>query len=650
MNKTIKIIITVSVFTLIVLYFLRACDGRTIVHGTDCEKFNSVLLTKTEEYFMNNLPLTDGDMKVATVDDLISENYLTLSDLSKVGTSCTGNVFVGKSGINYYYSSDVVCGTCSTGGLYKEWSDYQDTLPNLINKNSQVQVGMFYNYGTGQLKFSDWSDWALTLDAIKEPQIPEGASIVDTEKEEKTQYSYREGSYKWYKLTQPSLEYYGNGKYYETIPAPGYTKDTQTKKVSRTEVSQSKSELTSKLTGLEYSPITTTPGYILQTPEYIYSYVKSTQTCSKYKPLVKCYKSTTITVNCYTFDADAVISACQNKSNCKIFSCTKLLCPNSNWTLVGNSCHSTTYIKYRCSQGTLISNYCHLTGRPKGSCPSGWSEVPYNSFLVTCRILADPYCTAGTYSAIGKYCFTSVSGQEVSYGYTYDKKTYYNDGGTVVQGSCPSGYTEESTGKNSSTCATYSTTNTTYYLKKDGTEVTDLSKAEYISETDFAKLGKTSYSKDTSKVKYTPAATYKEGNCPSGTNSSNCSAISLYKADVYSYKWYKTSSAEKTWYNNGEYLAKSPGSGYQADTATAKWGNWSEFSDKEVKASSMVEVKTQILKRIRKSYLIFDKLYFPEFLPLDEFEKQVGKTLAELSKDTKITIVKKIMYKYRTLK
>lgn len=45
-----------------------------------------------------------------------------------------------------------------------------------------------------------------------------------------------------------------------------------------------------------------------------------------------------------------------------------------------------------------------------------------------------------------------------------------------------------------------------------------------------------------------------------------------------------------------------------------------------------------------------ETLILDNFLPLDEFETKVGKTVEELSKDTTLTVQTKPMYQYRILK
>ncbi len=677
MNKAVKVLITLGVFTLVVLYFVQACGNNKPV-GNACENFNSLLMQKTEEYFSNNLPQEDGDVKTASIIELVNVGALTLSDLESIGTTCSGNVYVGKSGDNYYYSNDVTCGTCTTGNLYTSWSEWQDILPNIINENSQVQVGMFYNYGKGELKYTDWSEWALNIDEIEEPVLPTGVTIANTEKEEKTQYSYRDGSFKWYKLTG-GTEYYSNGKYYETSPASGYSKDTSTKTLSRTTaINTSKTSLTSSLAGLDYDVVTTT-AYKTLTPRYIYSYNKPTG-CTAYKPLYKCYNITgSYTQDCYTSSSATALSACNaqsNVKNCAVKTCSTTSGGTWDYNFVygiqaGNilglgetSCItrcsgvSTNYSS--CSKTALKT--CLLSGNVSYSrCYSGiqvyWASSYASTYFLykTC----DYKLSSGVivhYPSCDLYqCDMSKTNSggttTYTYGYTYDTVSYYNGGATYTSCSDKTGYTNaEATGTYSTTeCTSAATTTyTTYYLKSDGTSTTIKSQADYLSDSEYSALGSlgSNYSKTSDSS--SSGGTYVEGTCPGGVSSSTCSQVTAYKAKVYKYKWYKTTSSTKTWYNDGEYSATGP-SGYQPDTSSAQWGEWSTFSDTKVTATSTRQVKTQIMKRIRKSYMGSGTLYLENFLPLGEFETKVGKTLAELSQDTSLVIQKKIMYRYRTL-
>lgn len=657
MNKTVKVVITLTVFTLVVLYFLQACGGVKSV-GNSCTNFNQVLLTKTAEYFNDNLPSEEGTIKAATISELIAGNKISLTDLKEVGTDCSGNVYVSRSGGDYYYSTDVTCGTCSTSNLYTAWSDWTDTLPSLLNSNSQIQTGMFYNYGKGELEYSDWSDWALNLEDIKGPTLPEGVTVANTEKEEKTQYSYRDGSFKWYKLTGAE-EPYNKGEYLESSPGSAYSKDTTTKKVSRPATNTSKSTLTSSLNGLVYDAISSTTGYRMQTPKYIYTYNKPTS-CSAYKPYVKCYKTTgTYTLPSCTYntsaEARAACNAQSNVKNCDVSPCSTTVggsTYDASRVRVGSFTYACYYASFsstatiECSGagGTYLMN-CVEDSTYCGSTTKKWKCRQSCATEYTCP-------SGGTLS--GSTCVIAGT-TTYTYKYTNDVIEYKNSGQLFVQGTCPTDYSlEEVTSSPSPECVSGSTIYTPFYLKADGTETTNKSLATPLSDAQFESLlgqGKgINYSKSMSDVSYEASGNYAEGTCPSGTKGTTCSEVPLYKTTVYKFKWYKSSTSSKTWCNDGEYLTKSSASGCQPDIASANWGEWSEFSDTKVNSTTTRQVKTQIMKRIRKSYMGSGNFYLDDFLQLDEFEAKVGKTLAELSQDTSLIIQKKIMYKYRMLK
>lgn len=705
MSKTTKMIITIAVFILVILYFIVACEGPIKTDSSlACKKFDNQLTLKAAEYFADNLP-QNYEIRSASINELIMGGFISLSDLEEIGTTCGGKVSVTNISGKYYYSNDVTCGTCSTSSLYADWTDWNEDLPNIVGTKMQVEFIKYYNYGTSDAKYSNWSDWALDSTKISEPTLPSNVEVIDTETEEKTQYSYRDGAFKWYKVSSNATYYGGDNAYYATAPANGYSKLESSKKViETTSAYSSEAALKSALSGKTYDVVTVN-GYQTGTPRYSYSKaVTPEKECITTSPLYKCYTNVQTGTNytcsqqiesqsCIYDSSSTAVTACQTAggSNCEAVGCAASL-----WTyhfefsfikngILYDDCTleaktATNYSLSTCEISTVFKDL--LTNSQYGYNAGGvsihnckWNSkngfltkyIYYNSSssatnyvnlkggtIDTCYT---NYNWARAETAYEKYSYKYINylyNQTSCDGYTLVSstpimtKTYYNSGTTYT--SCPSGYTSEATG--TTTCTKWSSPSPiTYYLNSSGYQTTNINEAGYFTDAEFAALGNrgTGYSKTSSYVtNWNGTSTI--GSCPSGTNSTNCRSVTMYQGKVYGWRWYKLTSGAKEYYNDGEYLAKSPGSGWEMDKSTARWGEWSEFGDTKLTATTTREVKTQKLIRIRKSYIDPNTLKLEEWLPLVEFEAKVGKTLEELKKDSKIKIQTKIMYRYRTLK
>lgn len=729
MSKTVKILITLGVFTFIILFFTKSCTNgeKPIVEGnSECERLNEILKVRAQDYFQDKLPIEDGVMKSETVQTLIDERVLTSKDLSEVGTSCTGNAYVGKSGTKYYYSHDINCGACTSSDLYSSWSEYSPTAPDTSKGNTQVELSLFYNYSDAAAKYTEWTDWVEKSDTKTSPVVPSGVQVLDTETEGKTQYSYRDGTFKWYRLTG-GTSYYGGGAYYETRPASGYEKETETKTLARTiGPSVNRSDITSQTSGREYELKTSTQ-YRTATPKYIYSRTVTSNgscasrnyTCNYSVPTYRCYylQSGTTTYNCtsntqsssgcyYNSSSDA-LNACSNAGylNCAAYSCTEssesgpyVYSLSFNWKSTSGITYScavrgctlpTLYTNSTCrgsyggSNQVSVQN-CMLNGSPstRRCSYNGTNYTACWSSGSSCNLIIGGYGTISNCSA----SYTS-SGTTSTYGYKYyDQQnglsspisgyncTPVTSGSStkvyspnVISGSesCPSNYpyketystttgtkTVTSCGSECTSCTEGSCTNynqniETRYLKSNGGYTTNINEAAYLTEEEKNKLGASSYTK-TSKVEYN-WSNWTNGSCPGNTETSTCKMQTLYSADIYKFKWFKTSASTKTMCNDGAYSASSPASGCKIDTSSAKWGSWSEYGDEKIDSTDTREVRTKVLKRMRTSYLSADSLKLEEYLPLSEFETKMGKPLSELETDTNISIQKKVYYKYRTL-
>ena len=118
MRKIIKLIITIIVYILVVLYFLAVLIVNNPRSNKVCKNFDVVLSNAIESYFASSLPQKNGDTLKVTTEELISKGLLTLTDLQDVGTKCSGEAFVTKMNDQYYYYNDVKCGSCSIDNIY----------------------------------------------------------------------------------------------------------------------------------------------------------------------------------------------------------------------------------------------------------------------------------------------------------------------------------------------------------------------------------------------------------------------------------------------------------------------------------------------------------------------------------------------------
>ena len=687
MNKTTKHAITITVYALVALYFLVFLfngKGFGPTKNTACSNFEQALSSKIESYFITLLPQTNGTSVKVTVEELIAKGYITLEDVENIGTSCSGTAHVVKAGDRYYYYNDISCGECSIDNMYTAWSGWEDTLPSFGKKKYQVMVSLLYNYSSSEEKWTAWSEWGESIDKIKAPEIPVGVEIINTETQEKQQYRSREASYQWYKLSS-NTEYYNNGAYSVSAPS-GYERLDSTKRQSRiTKAYETKTELKQK-ENVKDEDIVTVNGYRVKTPKYIYSYttesslVEDKTSCEEQVTKYICYKTTdqTYSVADVSTDQATALSTCKAQqpswaSTCTTYqSSTSTSCP-SGYTPDGSSCTKTYHgtHKYRTQGSSYEENICdsqktepcYLCKNSNASSCTGtkhgtWQRCKStgnNTWWVTFNCQVWHVCDSGdTLQSDYITCkSTKTPTTTIKYGYKYTVTTRTDS--TDYYTTCPSSYPNRDTSKSKVECTKYKTNvvpGTTYYVKANGGTTTNKSEAAYLSETEFNNLKKT----NTSLSKYVKTGSpmysyqtdyYVEGNCPSG---STCDTKTLYKAIIYEYKWFKVGPSTKTMCNNGNYSSSSPASGCTKDESTVKWGEWTEYSDKEIKKTSSNEVETKKLIRYRRSYVNSKDLINKEWYPYEEFEEKTGKKIDDLRRDSKINLQEKIVYKYRIKK
>ena len=193
MNRILKYVITALVVILIIVYFVFT-GGKVL---RPCKSYDETLNEGIVEYFSNNLPQTNGEVSKVSIDDLISQGYVSLKVLNKIGNSCEGFAYATKDDGDYYYYNDISCGSCSTDEIYTNWSDWVEKLPN--KKNMQVIAAEGYNYSISGIRYGNWSEWLELIKKDSSEEEDTDESIVLKETETKEVYRYREALYKWYK-------------------------------------------------------------------------------------------------------------------------------------------------------------------------------------------------------------------------------------------------------------------------------------------------------------------------------------------------------------------------------------------------------------------------------------------------------------------
>lgn len=714
MNKIAKIAITSIVFLLIIIYFIIFRGPKKLSSNTYCLDFNKVLSARSEEYFKNYLPASNGEVKVANIQDLIGAGFITIEDLKNIGNICSGNIYITNIENRYYYYNDVKCGDCNIENLYLTWSNWSDYLAN-ITADSHVMTDIYYNYGIEEKKITDWSQWGLDVTKLEVQNLPGEAEVINTESENKKQYSYRDGEFKWYKIEGGTKEYYNNGAYFEKNSSNEYTKEISSKTTSRTKTYLTETELKKDLIGLTYdyskakeyqNPTTTRYRYKMQVNEC----AKTTYTCTykanetKYKCCANLYtcRATNPSTSMCAYDTEAsAIEACKiaagtGSSTCFATGCGNLkyhytLTYSGNKSGISYNCTTECELSIEYTNGTCIHQInenattsvsvenCLKNGFIGGLCTgsNGTIQTPCwndsNCFKVreangfTLTSCSNSYTQKYTSYEYSYYaiqsnqtsCSAGTSPIQTSINYnscttpTYTNSTSCpSDKPAAVAVTVQEDKTKivENCGSECTSCTPYGCTSNiqkTVYLTKNGSTTENINNANYFTDEEYANLKVSGWTKDTSAPKYDYAGIYKEGKC-SGTP--GCLERTIYKATIYKYKWYRILDGTKVWYNNGAYSTKSPGNGWIIDKNSSKWGNWSEFTDNKATSSDTREIKTQTLTRIRKSYIDSKSLMLDEWLPLRDFEYKVGKTLEELKKDTSITVLTKLMFKYRTLK
>ena len=177
-------------------------------------------------------------------------------------STCSGTLNIIKTDVGYVKELDLTnCNKCTTSK--KSLTKESDTFNQ--NKNI-VRVNISYNYKNREINYSPWTEWYdsslinpttseyninLPYDEKNYPKTPNEAVIIDYEVEKKNFYSYRDASWKFYKVANNAYSGFSSTK-----PTNYAYKDT------KTEITTKQSEWSINYPEeADYRQIKTTTGY-----------------------------------------------------------------------------------------------------------------------------------------------------------------------------------------------------------------------------------------------------------------------------------------------------------------------------------------------------------------------------------------------------
>lgn len=214
----------------------------TAINNNYCHDIYVQIENASYKYLQDNkdLPKNEGDSITVKMDDLYEHSYITKGQTTS--KKCTGDVKVTKYEDDYIYTLDVNnCDKCSVNKRYKSWGS-ETSYYN--SSKTIVDVIPYYNIYDRQVGLTEWSDYydeeelankvskygvRLPKDKSEMPVEPEGSTIVEAQKEEKTFYSYSDKSWKWYDIVGDYSGFYSeqpNGYSYKDENTRKYTEYT----------------------------------------------------------------------------------------------------------------------------------------------------------------------------------------------------------------------------------------------------------------------------------------------------------------------------------------------------------------------------------------------------------------------------------------
>jgi len=216
--ELVAVIIILGIIMLIVVPIVTRAVRKSRLELMESQEETLELLGK--EYFLNNreaLPKNTGEASSVSISTLIKEGYTKeVKDYNK--ESCDNEasyvevIKLGKGKYNYH--TYLKCKSYTTGDLWGDWSAWSDKEPT-GGKDVEIETAIFYNYEEALDYWSDWGEWENISDSGKVAPVNQ---VIETV----SQYRYRDQQWKW---NNGGGREYAEG-YYLTAPAGYPIQDT----------------------------------------------------------------------------------------------------------------------------------------------------------------------------------------------------------------------------------------------------------------------------------------------------------------------------------------------------------------------------------------------------------------------------------------
>ena len=222
-----------TLLILIIFAVIVVIAGLTIYNNNISKACNNFEVTAIEAGFKfaldnNLLPDYEGTSQKINLDAVMNWNNEFRN------STCSGTLNIVKTDAGYVTELDLTnCNKCTTSK--KKLSSATEEYKS--NKNI-VRVDITYNYKIREINYTPWTEWFesstispniseygvnLPYDEENYPTIPNDGILIDYEVEKKTFYSYRDASWKFYKIANNSYSEFSSTK-----PTNYAYKDTKT--------------------------------------------------------------------------------------------------------------------------------------------------------------------------------------------------------------------------------------------------------------------------------------------------------------------------------------------------------------------------------------------------------------------------------------
>lgn len=221
-------LIILIIFIAIVIFASLTIYNNSIKNS--CSDFERQTIDAAFRFAMNNdlLPSYEGTSQKINLD--------AVSDWNKEfrNSTCSGTLNIIKTDSGYIKELDLTnCNKCTTSK--KKLGKATDSFKE---DNNIVRVEITYNYKNREINYSPWTEWYdsslinpniseyninLPYDEENYPTIPNGGIIIGYEVDRKNFYSYRDASWKFYKVANNSYSTFSSTK-----PTNYAYKDTKT--------------------------------------------------------------------------------------------------------------------------------------------------------------------------------------------------------------------------------------------------------------------------------------------------------------------------------------------------------------------------------------------------------------------------------------